>query len=480
MSNYSMDMSVYLKNNVVKNTSSKVQDKNYGENNISIEKKYPNDNSKKDDFKKLLEKNYESQNPSSKETKKDDTVNAKDEIKNDNISLKEGDNTSNNIEDKNSIIDEENVKSETNSNSEEDLILLLLQNLLNGKLDLKDLNFNGESFQNSNIIEGLSKELSVKLIDMLKQQFAIPEDKANSLVESINKQIMAMLNDLQTGENINNFSVADIKDILSNLSEKISKEVSSSDIGTKLNNIGNEQSLKEKIQQILEAKLPDDNGIQEVKTQIVANAASNSKSEGNGLSSSSGKEDKFLKELASLDKSEVDTKMDKVASFITGLNKTITTTNTAEVAKNITVNRETFVEDVIKSIKFMDQNNIKEMTVKIVPRELGEVIIKLTLENGTMKANITANNKEAYNLLNSNLQEISSKISNTEIKIQNFSMDLYNGDTTFFSNENSKEDRRQYENSSTKLKAKGALSSEEIETVDTINRSENSNLNAFV
>lgn len=478
MSNYSMDMSVYLKNNMVKNTSSKVQDKEYGENNISIEKKFPNDNNKKDDFKKLLEKNYESQNLSSKETKKDDTINAKDEIKNDNISLKEEDNTSNNIEDKNSIIDVENVKEETYTNSEEELILLLLQNLLNGKLDLKALN--GESVQNSNIIEGLSKELSVKLMDMLKQQFDIPEDKANSLLQSINKQIMAMLNDLQTGEDINNFSVKDINDILSSLLEKISKEVSSSDIASKLNNIGNEQSLKEKIQQILEAKLPNNNGIQEVKTQIVPNAASNSKNEGNGLNSNSGKEDKFLKELASLDKSEVDTKMDKVANFITGLNKTIATTNTAQVAKNVTVNRETFVEDVIKSIKFMDQNNIKEMTVKIVPRELGEVIIKLTMENGAMKANITANNKEAYNLLNSNLQEISSKISNTEIKIQNFSMDLYNGDTTFFSNENSKQDRRQYENSSTKLKSKGASSSEEIETVDTINRSENSNLNAFV
>lgn len=478
MSNYSMDMSVYLKNNVVKNTSSKVQDKNYGENNISIEKKYPNYNSKKDDFKKLLEKNCESKNSSSKETTKDDTINAKDYMKNNQIAFKDGHNTSNNIENNNSILSEENVKSEANTDSEEELILLLLQNLLNGKLDLQDLT--GKSIQNSNIIEGLSKELSVKIIDMLKQQFSVPEDKANSLLGSINKQIMAMLNDLQTGEDINNFSVKDINDILSNLSEKISKEVFSGNIGANLNNISNEQSLKEKIQQILEAKLQDDNGIQEIKTQIAANADSNSKSEGNGLSSSSGKEDKFLKELASLDKSEVDTKMDKVASFITGLNKTIATTNTAEVAKNINVNRETFVEDVIKSIKFMDQNNIKEMTVKIVPRELGEVIIKLTLENGAMKANITANNKEAYNLLNSNLQEISSKISNTEIKIQNFSMDLYNGDTTFFSNENSKEDRRQYENSSTKLKSKGASSSEEIETVDSINRSENSKLNAFV
>ncbi|KOA21011.1 flagellar hook-length control protein FliK [Clostridium homopropionicum DSM 5847] len=475
MNNYSMDMSLYLKNNLVKNTGSKVDDKNYGENNISIEKKYPNDNSKKDDFKKLLEKNYESQNSYSNGIKKDDTTNSKDDITNNQISLKEGDNTSNNIEDNNSIISEENVKAETNANNEEELILLLLQNLLNGKLDLKELNV--ESIKNSNILEGLSKELSVKLIDMLKQQFSIPENKANSLYESFNKEIMSILNNSLSEENLNNLSV---KDILSVLSEKISKEVYSSNIGMGLMNVRNEQSLKEKVQEILEAKLSNSNSIQEVKTQIAANTTSSSQSEGNDLNSSSGKEDKFLKELANLDKGEVDTKMDKVASFINGLNRTITTTNTAEVAKNITLSRETFVEDVIKSIKFMDQNNIKEMTVKIVPRELGEVIIKLTLENGAMKANITANNKEAYNLLNSNLQEISSKISNTEIKIQNFSMDLYNGDTTFFSNENSKEDRRQYENNSTKLKSKGSSISDEIETVDSTNRSENSSLHAFV
>ena len=475
MNNYSVDMALYLKNNMVKNTSSKVEDKNYRENNISIENKYTNNNSRKNDFKKLLEKNYESQSSSSKDIKKDDTINSKDVIQNNQLPLKEGDNTSNNIEDNNSIVSEGNEKSEAITNSEEELILLLLQNLLNGKLDLQDIN--GENIQNSNIIKGLSKELSVKLIDMLKQQLSLSEDKANSLYESINKEIMSMLSNSLTKENLKNLSV---KDILNTLSEKISKEVYSSDIGIKLMNIGNEQNLKERIQEILQSKLSNSDSLQETKTQIAVNNLSNSQGEGKDLNNSSGKEDKFLKELASLDKSEVDTKMDKVANFINGFSKTITTTNTTEVTKNITVNRETFVEDVIRSIKFMDQNNIKEMTVKIVPRELGEVIIKLTLENGAMKANITASNKEAYNLLNSNLQEISNKISNTEIKIQNFSMELYNGDTTFFSNENSKEDRRQYDNNNTKLKSKGSAISEEIETVDPINRYENSNLNAFV
>ncbi|MCH4237310.1 MAG: flagellar hook-length control protein FliK, partial [Clostridium tyrobutyricum] len=73
--------------------------------------------------------------------------------------------------------------------------------------------------------------------------------------------------------------------------------------------------------------------------------------------------------------------------------------------------------------------------VKISPKELGNITINLVMEEGKMKAVITASNKDAYNILNSNIQDLSNKFQNSEIKIQNFSLNLYHEDTTFFKGE---------------------------------------------
>nr|WP_307897817.1 flagellar hook-length control protein FliK [Clostridium botulinum] len=128
----------------------------------------------------------------------------------------------------------------------------------------------------------------------------------------------------------------------------------------------------------------------------------------------------------------------------------------------------------------MEQNNVKEMTVKVMPRELGEIVIRLTVENGLMKANITANNKEAYNLLNSKAQELNNSLGNGEIKIQNFTIDIYNGDTTFFSRENSKEHRNN-SNNNTKGKHEGIQALEDIKDNEELLAKElDSNVSAFV
>ena len=97
----------------------------------------------------------------------------------------------------------------------------------------------------------------------------------------------------------------------------------------------------------------------------------------------------------------------------------------------------------------METNNVKDMTVKISPKELGNITINLVMEEGKMKAVITASNKDAYNILNSNIQDLSNKFQNSEIKIQNFSLNIYQEDTTFFKEggknrqdqENSKQNR---------------------------------------
>lgn len=156
----------------------------------------------------------------------------------------------------------------------------------------------------------------------------------------------------------------------------------------------------------------------------------------NNLTSSDSKEESFLKDLVS--EKDDDSKISRATSFVTQF-KTIANEVKPLTPETAPVNKANLVADMIKTVKYMQENDVKDLTVKLVPKELGEITIKLVMENGMMKANITATNKEAYNLLNSNLQDLNGKLQNSDIKIQNFTINIYNEDTTFFkqgSNEN--------------------------------------------
>jgi flagellar hook-length control protein FliK len=54
------------------------------------------------------------------------------------------------------------------------------------------------------------------------------------------------------------------------------------------------------------------------------------------------------------------------------------------------------------------------------------------MESGVIKASISAQNKDTYNLLNQNFQDISDKLKSMDIKIQSLDINIYE-DSTFFS-----------------------------------------------
>jgi len=157
--------------------------------------------------------------------------------------------------------------------------------------------------------------------------------------------------------------------------------------------------------------------------------SSNDSSKGSKFSENSSSEEKFLKNLLSGDKDE--SKISKAVNFMNQF-ETVKTIDTAKVQTvNLVIDKSDFTVDVIKNIKFMEINNIKDLTVKMNPKELGEITIKLTMESGIMKASISAQNKETFNLLNQNIQDISDKLKNMDIKIQSLDINIYE-DSTFF------------------------------------------------
>nr|WP_276576119.1 flagellar hook-length control protein FliK [Oceanirhabdus seepicola] len=79
----------------------------------------------------------------------------------------------------------------------------------------------------------------------------------------------------------------------------------------------------------------------------------------------------------------------------------------------------------------MTVNDMKELTLKIVPKELGEISIKLIMDSGVMKAKISAVNKDTYNLIQNNSANIMEKLNENNIKIQNVEVSIYQEDTLF-------------------------------------------------
>ena len=100
--------------------------------------------------------------------------------------------------------------------------------------------------------------------------------------------------------------------------------------------------------------------------------------------------------------------------------------------KPVAVSRETVATDVVSNVKYMVKNQVEQLTVKIYPKELGEITIKIISEDGIMKADIKSTSKETYTLLNSHMEEIKKHLSNESLIIKEVNIGLYE-DTTYYS-----------------------------------------------
>ncbi len=362
-----------------------------------------------------------------------------------------------------------------------DLILISLLQHLGDDKSIEDLNESISQDVNNNIcdIETLKSANNLQksvadIINALLEESKGSNNENSKLQELLSK--MKSIND----EDINNLNIKEAINDLKSTFMEASKEVKQ------------DSFMKENILNLIKDKLNESSMVKSNGLNIMESFRSNdslktlTQMENFNSDSNAGyenKEEEFLKGLTLNNKSKLESKLDKVTNFMNDFNKINSeiSTDSVEVEAPININKNNLVNDFIKSVKYMEQNNVREMTVKVKPQELGEVVIRLTVENGLMKANITANNKEAYNLLNSKLQDLNNSLGNGDIKIQNFTVDIYNGDTTFFSRENSKEQRNNA-NGNSRGKNSGVLKVEEaLNSNDEIqSKLENSNVNAFV
>ncbi|NLZ34521.1 MAG: flagellar hook-length control protein FliK [Clostridiales bacterium] len=296
-------------------------------------------------------------------------------------------------------------------------------------LDKKNSNLNEATsiIDNLEIIKGL-------LIEALENNNSLEEDAAFNLkVDNLNDKLIEIVNSL---------SQEDITSMVNSMNKDEKTELMKALTSIK----NNEEASK------------FDNS-HELMSPISIRIASNNEANEDGyefnLKDEIAEEDKLLLKILGEDDKN------SFASLLASVNKSIQ--NPSEIiVEPKGIYRHTFNSDIIQSVKYMIKNNMEELSIKIYPKELGELTIKIISEEGIMKAELRATSKETYNLLNANLQEIRNNLQEQNIKIQEVSINIYNEDTTFFSGEkqNSSSQNKKSDNKVTGIYSEGELEEE--------------------
>ncbi|NLK94065.1 MAG: hypothetical protein GX275_02575 [Clostridiales bacterium] len=317
---------------------------------------------------------------------------------------------SNLVKDINDVISNSSINTDNLKNE--------LQNLLseiNGKLSAFDEVINDTQDQNKNVIDSFLDLFDTNNLDEIKN--IITNNVDNVEITEINKELQNTVDLLKADTNsekvLTNENVESKLDELTNLLKKINSKISNTNDNEKNNAITTSKVITDNVEE----------------NEVIVSKESNSEEapeEKNNFSKSIEKEEKILKNILN--------DGDNVSSKFTLIN------NNVNKAENITevhsINRQTMAEDIVKNIKYMSNNGIKELMVRINPKELGEMVIKIIQEEGTTRAELKASSKDTYNLISQNLENIKKYLGEQNIKIQNVDISLYE-DTTFFKDQTS-------------------------------------------
>lgn len=315
-----------------------------------------------------------------------------------------------------------------------------IQDILDGKVNVSMLlnpKFNDASEHN---------KLISSIVDVLKSKLKEDSTVTNTLVSS-----KSSLNQMPTNEVSNN----------------LNRQMNSNEQN---NDFSNNSKANADANDAGDTSYSPEDSLEENKTNLKQDSKLN-------VSTSKDSGDEFLNNLLSNNKN--DNQFSKVTAFMNQFSSV--NTNAEAVSGEVpTINKATFVQDIVQSVKYMDLNNMKELTVKINPKELGEVIIRLTVENNQMKASIQTANKETYSLIHSSLADISSELNNQNIKIQDFSVNIYD-DTTYFGGENGKQGNESGNQSNKQKDNSGAYQGVmEIDEEENYNDANNNNVDILV
>ena len=153
-----------------------------------------------------------------------------------------------------------------------------------------------------------------------------------------------------------------------------------------------------------------------------------------------------------------------------------------DIPQPVTEIRQEFItEDIIKSVKYMKNSDLEELNVKLNPRNLGEISIKLSKNKEHSNLLITVDDNNILDLVNKNIEDIKKHLNDTDLNIKDIVINVKSENENLFSDNLNKEfnqDRRFNQNNSNKNKKNNNQIIEELHNSE--HNKDDDNLNILI
>lgn len=344
---------------------------------------------------------------------------------------------------------------------------------------------------NTNNKEDVDESLILyNLIYTLYEKFNIAE-KIDSLtdLENIKSSLNSKLNEVENTKNIldaienlhtsseSNYSLElnnnDMKEIINNINYLINEGRNNSNkINESLNSLIDK--IKNQIKD-LDKSSQEDSMYENLDTVGILNQ---SKIDEYKSSKGTSNDIEYLENIVSADDNSY------INSFV-GINEfnTVYRNSTSnDIPQPVTEIRQKFItEDIIKSVKYMKNSDLEELNVKLNPRNLGEISIKLSKNKEHSNLLITVDDNNILDLVNKNIEDIKKHLNDTDINIKDIVINVKSENENLFSDNLNKEfnqDRRFNQNNSNKNKKNNNQIIEELHNSE--HNKDDDNLNILI
>ena len=135
-------------------------------------------------------------------------------------------------------------------------------------------------------------------------------------------------------------------------------------------------------------------------------------------------------------------------------------------------------EDFVQVIKYLKGNNIEEVSVKMNPKDLGELSIKLIKSNNEERIIVTLGEIDTFNLLKDKINDIKAHLNTLDINVKEIAVEINNNENNFSQNLN-----QQFTKNNNKQKKSGKYISDksnEITEIKDIIEDDNTNINLLI
>ena len=344
---------------------------------------------------------------------------------------------------------------------------------------------------NTNNKEDVDESLILyNLIYTLYEKFNIAE-KIDSLtdLENIKSSLNSKLNEVENTKNIldaienlhtsseSNYSLElnnnDMKEIINNINYLINEGRNNSNkINESLNSLIDK--IKNQIKD-LDKSSQEDSMYENLDTVGILNQ---SKIDEYKSSKGTSNDIEYLENIVSADDNSY------INSFV-GINEfnTVYRNSTSnDIPQPVTEIRQEFItEDIIKSVKYIKNSDLEELNVKLNPRNLGEISIKLSKNKEHSNLFITVDDNNILDLVNKNIEDIKKHLNDTDINIKDIVINVKSENENLFSDNLNKEfnqDRRFNQNNSNKNKKNNNQIIEELHNSE--HNKDDDNLNILI